>query len=162
MSADLQHLYLYVGIPVLLFIIVWLWIAVPQMVRKLSRWDDLAASFPAAGLISDTVFYEHCTGNAGSISFKGSKDGFSIGYGTSGIIVKANKAGWPDLLIPWGKVRSAAKYSLNSKVVAKIEIEHKVPLNFYISGQDLEAFELWHDVQARTLEQLIEDNQRKN
>jgi len=29
-------------------------------------------------------------------------------------------------------------------------------------GQELETFELWHDVQAKTLEQLIEDNQRKH
>jgi len=161
MSADLQHLYLYVGIPVLLCIILWLWRAAPRIMRRRSRWDELAASFPAAGHISDVVFYGHCTGSAGSISFKGSKDGFSLGYSTGGIIVKTHKAGWPDLLIPWDKVRSAAKYPFNSKVVAKIEIEHSVPLHFYLSGQELEAFQVWHDVPARTLEQLIEDHKRK-
>ena len=159
MTKDLKEFYLALSVFVLLFII--MWFSIKMLRQKLSRWHELAADFPATDTVPETKLFKYCPGQAGRISFSGKNYGFAIGFIPMGIFIKSKLSGQPDLLVPWTKIRSASKFSLHSKDVAKIEIDSLVPLNFTIAGDALSAFETWHYTEIKTLDQFIDKARAK-
>ncbi|MBN2410923.1 hypothetical protein JXQ31_04465 [candidate division KSB1 bacterium] len=155
MTITKYELILYLSLVVLLIYL--LWIVSKKLRRKLSKWDELAVSFPFTGIFPESEFFRHCTGKVGTVLFNRRNGELSVGFETSGIIISANKKGWPYLCVPWNCIRSASKYFFRSNDVAKIVIDHKIPLIFYLSDKTLEIFETWHRVETKSLEQLIND-----
>ncbi|MBN2467536.1 MAG: hypothetical protein JXD19_05235 [Deltaproteobacteria bacterium] len=143
------------GVLISLFILIALFI---QFLRwKLSRWNELSEKFPAYETIPGIEFYKNCPGQAGRFSFsKRDQWQFSVGFTPEGIIIRLKSKKYKDLLVPWDKIRSAAKYSLGSRSAAKVIIESDIPLSFYLSEEVLPIFETWHRVEQKPLEDLLD------
>ncbi|MBN1546232.1 MAG: hypothetical protein JW902_06200 [Syntrophaceae bacterium] len=154
MAQNASNLLLIIGALALFFALLvmlsrrWKW--------KASRWQDLAKLFPAPERSPGITIYYRCAGQAGNVHFT-PRDlpQLGVGFSPKGITIRIKSKNYPDLLVLWGKIRSAIKYSLGARTVAKVEVECKIPLHFILSDEILSAFETWHKVEAKSPHDLL-------
>lgn len=159
MSQDMKEFYLMLGLFILLFVFVAFFISIVN--RRFSRWNELAAHFPMPPQQPDTAFFKYCAGRVGRIGFNGRRNGFTVGFVPAGILIKSIVRKQPDILVPWSKIQSASRLMFGSKTRAKIEIDSPVMLYFILSGDALAAFETWHFLEFKTIDQYKDDIRRK-